>query len=167
MFDQNVEFACFAQVDLKAATVTLKSGNSKSMELKLGEGNCSWTETHNRQYTLDRGKLDEVRDGDETPLDLKLAATFKYITATGTGSTSPRDALLGEGTCDDWTSSDTDECKPYAVDVELKLEPPCTGADNTYLFPDFRVETIEFDVKAGTISFNGKCNVVSPTLTVA
>ena len=156
-----------AQVDLKDAVVKIKDGGSEELTIKIGEGNLSWTETHNRTYVKDRGNLDTVKNGDEEPLDVKLTATWEYYKSTGSGDISPDDAMLQRGGAAAWQSSDADLCAPYAVDIECVITPPCTGQTMTYTLPDFRVESVEFDLKAGTINLNGKCNIVAPTRSIS
>jgi hypothetical protein len=47
----------------------------------------------------------------------------------------------------------------------LTIAPSCGTGGRVITFPDFRQESIDFDPKAGTISFTGKCNVTKPTET--
>ena len=67
----------FAQIDLKKATVWLKDGATpqNTLEIKVGEGNLTYSEKVNREYTLNRGILDKVRDGDQTPMDVSFDLT--------------------------------------------------------------------------------------------
>lgn len=158
--------AVFAQIDLKNATITLKDGASASLEIKVGEGNLSYSEKRNMEYTLDRGVLDEVREGDQVPVDVSFGLMWEYITggaATGAVGTV-EDFLKKRGAYAANTSSDSDTCRPYAVDIEIKYEPVCSGGtvtlpDETITLADFRYESLDHDLKAGTISATGKCNI--------
>ena len=155
----------FAQIDLKNCTITIKDGGSESLEVKVGEGNLTYSESRNIQYTLDRGKLDEVREGDEVPMDVKLDFTWEYL--RGSGSTpSVEEALKNIGIADSWVSSDTDACRPYAVDIEVLYQPtPASCGDQELItLVDFRYEKLDHDMKAGTVSVSGKCNVTQATV---
>jgi len=158
-----------AQIDFKQATVKIKDGNTPTpneIEIKVGEGNLTYTERRNIQYTLDRGVLDEVREGDQVPVEVRFDAIWEYVSgSTVSGSTpTPEDALKQRGEAAAWTSSDADPCRPYSVDIEIEYIPDCTPADKEVItLPDFRYEQIDHDLSAGTLAFSGKCNVTEAT----
>jgi len=135
----------------------------QQLEIKIGEGNLTYTEHKEYEYLLDRGDLDAVREGNEVPLDVRIECVYEHIT-TGTSETiSPMDALKQKGAASEWVSSASDQCEPYAVDVEVEHNVPCgTNQDETTLFPDFRHETAEVNFKDATISITGKCNATEP-----
>jgi len=138
----------------------------QQLEIKIGEGNLTYTEHKEYEYLLDRGDLDTVREGNEVPMDVRIECVYEHIT-TGTSETiSPMDALKQKGAASEWVSSASDLCEPYAVDVEVEHNVPCgTNQDETTLFPDFRHETAEVNFKDATISITGKCNVTEPIVT--
>jgi len=139
---------------------------SQQLEIKVGDGNVTYTEHRNYEYMLDRGDLDTVREGDEVPLDVKLDCTYEHITTGTSEDISPMDALKGVGEASGWVSSASDPCEPYAIDIEVEHVPPCGGAQKEItLFPDFRAETKEINFKEATISLTGKCNVIEPVVT--
>ena len=139
---------------------------AQRVEVKLGDGNLTWTVNREMEYELDRGNLDTVREGDQVPLDVVLDAVYEFIT-TGTSETiSPYDAMNGIGGASEWVSSSTDACEPYAVDLEVEHTPPCGGAEKeTTILPDYRYDTLEVDLDAATVSSTGRCNAVKPTVT--
>jgi len=148
---------------LDGAVVTFLS---QQIEIKVGDGNITYTEHRNYEYMLDRGDLDTVREGDEVPLDVKLECTYEHITTGTSEDISPMDALKGIGEAEEWVSSASDACEPYAIDVEVEHLPPCGGAQKEItVFPDFRAETKEINFKEATIALTGKCNVIEPTVT--
>jgi len=153
----------FAQIDLKDCTITLKDGGSETLDVKIGEGNLTYSESRNIQYTLDRGKLDEVRNGDEVPVDVKLDFTWEYLRGSSTsgGTPSVEEALKKIGNAVSWVSSDSDACRPYAVDIVVVYAPtPASCGDKeTITLADFRYEKLDHDMKAGTVSVTGKCNI--------
>jgi len=139
---------------------------AQQIEVKVGDGNLTWTINKEYEYLLDRGNLDTVREGDQQPLDVTLDSVYEQIT-TGTSETiSPYDAMNGVGGASEWVSASTDACEPYAVDLEIDHAQPCgTAQDELTVLPDFRYDTLEVDIDAATISFTGRCNVTAPTVT--
>jgi len=157
------------QIDLKNCTIRIQDGKTPTpnhIDVKLGEGNCRYDEKRNIQYTLDRGKLDEVREGDQVPVDVSLDFVWEYISGDG-DIPSIEDALKQIGAAATWVSSDSDTCRPYAVDIQIIHAPvPSTCGDKeTTLLADFRWEGINHDPKAGTCSLTGKCNITTATST--
>lgn len=222
-----------AQFDLKNATLFFKDGsNPRNMfRIKLGDGNFTATEKRNVEYTNDGGRLDEVRSGDEEPMELSIDGTWLEtagrttspdVTTSGAvasaGATSAAlatpqlvatvssifkhagvrytvvsatDSLLTftpalmadipasttlvfeavELTLEDvlkqrkgargWVSSDSDVCRPYALDVVLSYS-SCGDAFKEVTYPDFRYEQLVWDASAATVSLSGKCNAVEP-----
>ena len=146
----------YASVDLKDATITVNG-----VTVKIGEGNLTWTEHRPMTYVTDRGILDDVKAADEQPVDVKLDAMWEYISSTGVDTLE--DAIKGNlGS----TSSDPDTCRPFACDITIVFAPNC-GTGMTYLLPDYRWETLDYDPKAATISTTGKCNVTEVTRTLS
>lgn len=161
----------YAQIDLKNATIRIKDGGAgtaqQSIEVTIGEGNLTYTERKNMDYTLDRGNLDEVREGDQVPVDVSLDAVWEYITggsATGAVPTI-EDALKNRGPAAAWVSSDPDACRPFAVDLEIEYLPvPSNCGDKEIItIPDFRHEEIAHDLRAGTFAISGRANVTEAT----
>jgi hypothetical protein len=139
---------------------------SQQIEIKIGEGDLTYTETDQYTYDLDRGELDTVRRGDDVPMEVSLAFTFEQVT-TGTGEAiTPVDALKRINGAAEWVSSSDDLCEPYAVDIEVIHEPPCgTAQVEEILFPDFRAESRQFSFRDAQISVTGRCNATEPTVT--
>jgi hypothetical protein len=163
--------AVFAQIDLKNATITLKDGTGtpRSITIKVGEGNLTYSEKRNIVYTLDRGVLDEVREGDQVPVDVSFGLIWEYITGGSTTGAigTVEDFLKKRGVYADNVSSDADTCRPYAVDVVISYVPACSGSvvlpNETITLADFRWESLDHDLRAATISCTGKCNVTQAT----
>lgn len=154
-----------AQIDLKNATIKIKDAGSNNITVKLGDGNLTYSEKRNFKYVKDRGLLDTVRQEDEEPVEVKIDATWEFIKADSGDPPTIEDALKKRGEAAAWVSTSTDPCEPYAVDIEITYDPPCSGIDDeTITLPDFRYETFEHDLKGGTFSISGKCNVVEATV---
>lgn len=154
-------------IDLKKVTFNIKDGDSPAneVEVKIGEGNLSYTERRNMEYLKDKGLLDTVREGDEEPVDVRFDFQWEYLTSDS-GATVPtvEEALKREGEAAAWVTSATDGCEPYAVDLEIVYAPDCTGGgvtneDETILLADFRWEELEHDIRGGSVAATGKSNV--------
>ena len=138
----------------------------QEIEIKVGDGDLKYTEKNEYTYDLDRGDLDTVREGNQVPMDLVLDFVYEHITTGTSEDISPMDALKQKGGAAGWVSSSTDQCEPYAVDIEITHEAPCgTNQDEVTLFPDFRSDQREISLKDATISITGRCNAVEPTVT--
>lgn len=158
-------------IDIKNCDLTIKDGGSgeaqKSITLRIGAGNLTWTKATPREYILDRGRIWGIRNGDEVPMDVKFEIVWEYLKAApGSDDAGILDVFTGTGSASTWTSTDPDQCNPYAVDIEVANNPvPWNCGDSeTYTFTDFRVESIDGDLKAGTLSVSGKCNATQPTI---
>lgn len=159
-------------IDIKRSVIRFKDGTSPTpneLLVKVGEGNLTWTENRTIEYILDRGLIDEVREGDEVPVDVSFEFNWEYVTGSATSGAlpTPVDALKGTGNASSWLSSDPDQCAPYAVDVEVLYEPQCrksAGIDNERTtLSDFRYESLDFDLRAATISVSGRANIKEAT----
>jgi hypothetical protein len=135
------------------------------IEVKIGEGNLTYTENKEYEYLTDRGNLDTVREGNEVPMDVVMDFVYEFV-RTGTSElVTPVDALKGIGGADEWVSSSTDPCEPFCVDIVVVHETPCGDAETeTTTFPMFRHDSLEFDLSAATISSTGRCNATEPTI---
>jgi hypothetical protein len=164
----SVRETAFAQIDLKNATIYIRDGDTpqNSIEVKIGEGNLTWTEARNVEYTLDRGELDEVKLGDEIPVEVSFDFTWEYLKgATGSNTPTIEDALKNRGEADDWVSSDADVCRPYAVDIVIRYVPNCaSGNEEQITLADFRWESLDHDLRNGTVAVSGRCNITEPTV---
>lgn len=163
-------FSAYAQIDLKNAIIKIKDGDSpqNELEVKIGEGNLTFTEARNIEYTLNRGLLDEVREGDQVPVDVSMDFIWEYLKgSTGSGTPTVEDALKKRGEAADWVSSDSDACRPYAVDIEIIYSPSpvACGDMETILLQDFRYESLDHDLRGGSVAASGKCNITDATVT--
>lgn len=138
------------------------------LEIKVGDGTLTYSETKNREYKLNRGIIDKVRNGDQAPLEVNTTFAWTHITAHSSETIpSVEDVLKQRGLAADWVSTGSD-CDPYAVDLVIRNAPAgCTGEAypvETITFPEFRYEKLDHDAKAGTVSTSGKCNATEPTV---
>jgi hypothetical protein len=153
---------------------TYNSGNAEGaltfinqrIEIKVGEGNLTWTEAKEYEYLRERGDLDTVKEADEQPVEMSMEFVYDYIKTQSGQSITAVDALKQQGEASEWVSSSADLCEPYAVTVLAKHCVPCgTDEDEDVLFTDFRYESLDFDVGEATIAVSGRCNTSEPTVT--
>lgn len=152
--------------DLKNATIELLDGSTNSLEIKLGSGSLNHTETMNREYIMDRGRLYSVRDGDEAPVDVSFDFIWEYLRSSSGKPPSVRDVLYRINNASGWVSSDPDGCSPYCVDIRLTLAQPCLTDEKEVIYlQHFRFEKFDFNTKDSTVSCSGKCNITRATVT--
>ena len=136
------------------------------VEVQIGEGNLSWSESVEYEYLRERGDLDTVKEADEQPVEMSMDFVYEYIKTQSGKDITPIDAVKAKGEASEWVSSADDKCEPYAVDILVKHCVPCgTDYDEDVRFTDFRYESLDFDVGEATISVSGRCNVSEPTIT--
>lgn len=136
------------------------------LEVKIGEGNLTYSEKKEYEYLRDRGDLDTVKEGDEQPIEVSLEFVYEFVKSSSGGDITPVDAIKQIGEAADWISSSADQCEPYAIDMLAKHCVPCgTDEDEDILLQDFRWESLDYDLKAATIAVGGQCNVSSATVT--
>ena len=166
--------------DTSTDTITLSSGLAEVveaggvvtftgtlLEVKIGEGSMNYNEVKPRDYILNRGLLDSVRDGDETPVDVSFDFVWEFLTAvTDAGIPTIEDALKQRGEASEWVTTSDDPCEPYCVDLEVHYDPAC-GGDNTekIVLQYFRYESLDHNLGDSQISCSGKCNVTEATVT--
>jgi hypothetical protein len=152
-------------IDLKNTTIKILDGNKNELEVLVGEGNLSYSESKPRQYIKDRGRLSNVRDGDEEPVELNMSFTWEWLRSHGGEETTVEEALKQVGAAADWVTTGADACEPYCVDIVLENEGGCDAVlDEVITFSEFRYEKLDHDAKAGTVTVSGKCNEVMPTV---
>jgi len=139
----------------------------RKLEIKVGEGNLTFTENTPREYKRNRGRLDTVRNADEEPVDVSFDFVWEFLSAVA-GSATPtiKEALKQSGEAEDWLSTSSDACEPYCCDIEVNYDPACGGANTELiLLEQFRQENLEHNLSDGQISCTGKCNVTEATST--
>ena len=180
---KNVNLLVLRRSNLAAEPMSHLTG----MVVKFGEGTFTWNLRDTITYELDRGRLEDVRRGDEVPIDISFTGKYEYIqqfgaNPLGTDYLSLFEALdgtLANGDPSPWQDAGTPptqgpeiepwlECAPYCVALELHndLRRECPNLTGNFLeavlFRYFRVESHTMDVKAGTIAVAGKCNITDP-----
>lgn len=160
------------QIDIKNAELRIKDGSSPTaneLTVKIGEGNFTYSEKRNMEYLKDRGKLDNVREGDEEPVEVSFDFQWEWLRYAsgdiGSDTCTIEEALKKIGAAADWESSGDDPCEPYCVDLILDHSVECGSVlGERITFHNYRWESLDHDLRAGTVSSQGKCNEVSPTV---
>ena len=136
------------------------------LEVKMGDGNCTYDESRTIEYKLNRGVIDEVREGDQVPMDVKIDGNWEFLRSDTGEPPTFEEALKFIGAASTWVSSDSDTCRPKAVNIIIDYIPPCGGEKRERIvLPDYRWEKLSHDPKAGTISTTGKCNALQAIVT--
>ncbi len=136
------------------------------LEVRLGDGNFSYTEKKAREYKKNRGKLDSVRNGDEDPLEVKLDFAWIFIKSSTGEDLTVEDVLKQQGQASTWVSAGQDPCEPYCVTLRIEYVPPCSSAKKEIIdLAEFRYEELQHDTKTAMIACTGKCNLTMPTVT--
>lgn len=138
------------------------------LKIKVGDGTITWSEKKPREYKKDRGKLDQVRNADEEPIDVTLNLMYEELTASAGSPPTPEDVLKQRGAAANWISTETDDpCAPFAINIRLVHTPPnCTAVEKErVILPNFRYEQLDHNPKDGMISCQGKCNATEALVT--
>lgn len=131
----------------------------QSISIKIGEGNLSYSEHRNVEFTRDRGQLDTVREADDEPLDLSMDATWEWIKGLTSATPTLEDVLKQRGEAAAWVTTADDDCQPYCVDIELWNAPGCGSIeDEIIMFEEYYYETLDHDLREGTFATAGRCN---------
>lgn len=170
-----IQVPVFIQIDLKQVELKLIDGampTANEIIIKIGEGNLTYDESKTIEYTLNRGLLDEVREGDQVPMDVSFDLVWEFITGNVDSAGVPptvEDVFKQQGNAATWTSTDADPCRPFSIDIVLEHVPTCGAAAPTQeqeiiTLPDFRYEGLAHDLRAGTIAVTGRCNATKATV---
>ena len=165
-----------ARIELRGATLKIQSGvigagTPESVELKMDSGALTFTETKNWNYNLDRGHLDTVTQGDDSPMSVTLNGVWERLLSTAAEDPTPYEAIKGIGNASTWLPASAaagEDCPSYNVNIVVENRPPyCEGALNLgerLIFPQFRFDTIDGSLADGTLTFTGQCNALEPII---
>jgi len=170
--DNNLDDAATLRVNVTPAIASAVSDTDaitflpQRLQIKIGDGDLTWTEAREFIYDLDRDLLDTVRQGEEQPLEIDLNFVYEFVATESGQEVTPVEALKRIGEASEWVSSSSDLCEPYAVDLFVVNCQPCgTDQDEELLFQDFRYETLEYSIRDAAIGVSGRCNVTDATAT--
>jgi len=149
--------------DLKDSIIRFSSNliRNQVITVRIGDGNVSWSEKREIEYLLDRGRIDDVRAGDEQPVEVSLDLAWEFIKSSTSDPPTIYEVLTQTGAASDWDSADTNNtCAPYALNLSIERIPQCAGVEIEFInLSNFRYENIDFDADAATIAVSGMCNI--------
>jgi len=157
--------------DLKNARVyfvdgATGTGKPNKLEIRVGDGNIEFDEKKVREYNKDRGKLYDVRDGDEEPMEVNIDIIWEHIKAGSGESVTPEDFLKFKNGASAYVSTDSNKCRPKCIDIWIVYDPQCaTEQIEKIVLPEFRYEGLNHNAKTGMLKLSGKCNATEATIT--
>lgn len=130
------------------------------VEIKIGEGTLTYNERQDMEYVRNKRVVEFVRYGDEQPMDVTFSFVWEFIRSDTGETPTVEEVLKKEGNAQDYLTSGTDVCEPYAVDLRILYSPPCSGAKaEETILKEFRYEGLNHNLKDGTIEASGKCKI--------
>jgi len=134
------------------------------LEVRVGEGTLTYSEKRAMTYVLDRGKIYTVKLGNDAPVEVSMDFIWEFLRSPVGSPPTIEEALKQIGNASSWVSSSADQCEPYSVNITICHVPPC-GDSELIELDDFRWESLDHDLKAGTVSVKGNCNIAFATVT--
>jgi hypothetical protein len=149
-----------AQIDLRRATVRIADGGSSHIDVKVGEGDLTYSEKRQIDFVKSRGGLDTVRENEEVPVDVSIVFVWEFITSDSGEPITVEDALKRRNGAASWASASPDALAPYCVNITVTYTPPCPGVKSeTIALPQFHYVELAHSLKDGTVALKGSCNV--------
>jgi len=179
-----------SQVSLHNCVLFIKSkytnGDPAWMALRFANGNLSASNDYEYTYMYDRGKLDDVRAGDEKPMKLSFEGKFTFVSSNEgvTEEAFKENLTVHELLCGREMRNNVDHgtprltgirepwltafgCPPYAVEIEVHNNPSLECPDSeaigeAFLYRYFRAESIQANFENGTLSVSGSAHILQP-----
>lgn len=140
--------------------ITAIAYTQDTLIVKVGDGNLTYSEKRSFNYDKEKGKLDTVHQGDEEAVEVRSQFNWTFLKSNTAGIPTVEEVLKHVGEASDWISTGKD-CEPYAVDIEVEHIPICPGTKREItVFQEFRIDSLDHDLKAATVAFTGKSNKV-------
>ena len=142
-----------------AQAITRLTGHN-SLEIKVGDGNLTHSEKKAREFGLDRGLLDTVRDADQEPMDVAFDFMWEFLSsANGASVPTIEEVLKNIAPADSWVTTADDTCQPFCIDLEIVNAPECSAIeDEQTIFEEFYHEGLDHDTKEASVACSGRCN---------
>lgn len=154
-----------AIIDLRNTTLTIKDGSTNFIDVKVGEGNLTYGIKKNIDLVKSRGELDTTREGEQEAMEVAFSFMWEYLLASTGDPPSIEEVLERTGAASSWISVNPDPFAPYSVHLALVHIPPCQDIEvETILFPMFHYTQLAHSLLDATVSCNGICNAVRPTI---
>ena len=158
-------FATAAGIPADDAVITV---GPNILTVKVGEGNLTFNAKRNMIYVREKRSIVDgfVMTGDDEPMDVKLDMIWEFLSSDTGDPPTMEEAILQQGNAAGWITSGADPCEPYAIDIEVIYTPPCAGVDaERIVLAEYRWESLDHDLKAGTLATSGKCKILTPVAT--
>lgn len=154
-----------AMIDLRNATVKLKDGGFNSLEIKIGQGNLTYSEKRQIDPVLSRGKVDTVRENEDQLMQVSFNFIWEFLKSSGLEPPTIEECLKHTGPAASWISANSDIKAPFSVNIEIEHIPPCSGVDKeTVELPMFNYLELAHSLMDGTVACNGLCNAKVPNI---
>ena len=146
--------------DLVEAQAIIRLTGHNSLEIKVGDGNLTHSEKKAREFGLDRGLLDTVRDADQEPMDVAFDFMWEFLSsANGASVPTIEEVLKNIAPADSWVTTADDTCQPFCIDLEIVNAPECSAIeDEQTIFEEFYHEGLDHDTKEASVACSGRCN---------
>jgi hypothetical protein len=149
------------------AVLVIKGGGSgELLTIPIDMGDLEADTSDPAVVIKNRGAIHSLAKGEEEAMTVRFSAVFdEWRGETTTGATvSIADALRKQGNASAWTSTATNSCGPYAVDLELTItNPDSTGEDEVLTFPGFHADRVRFkEGMPSSLEVEGICPVLQP-----
>lgn len=139
----------------------------RELLLVVGEGNLTFSEKRAMEYVRNYRRISFVKEGDEEPTDVSFDLIWEYLSSVAGETPKPHDVFHKIKEAVDWETSGADPCEPYCIDIEVIYRPPCDDddAEESIMFKEFRWESLDGDLKSGTLAVKGMCKITQPVIT--
>ena len=143
-------------------------GSGEELTIPIDMGDLEWEESEPSVVIKNRGAIHSLARGEEEAMTVRFSMVYTEWEGEGTtgAAASPVDALKKRGNASTWSTTATNSCGPYAVDLELTItNPDSTGQDETITFPGFHADRIRArEGMPNEIEVEGVCPVAKPTI---
>ncbi len=138
-------------------------GGADLITVALEDGGLRYTESYPVDMISDRGVLDHARVAPEVPVSGTLS--LKYDGHAQSAAITPYEAVTLTGGAAAWGSDASNGGDGNAFIMELVVNDPSGGTDETILFSEVYAEEIEFAeaFPYNTLTFNFRALQVAPT----
>lgn len=159
-------------IDLKHTRFYIRDRATNWIELRVGEGDLTYTAARNIETDKNRGGLSRVREGEKEPVKVNFQFNWTYLRGNSGDPPSIEDVLYHENEAADWVSAATDLVDgltdlnaPFSVHIQIVFTQTCIASDGTtfntgeqIVLPEFNFQELSHSIKDATVSCSGICN---------
>jgi hypothetical protein len=163
--------------NLSDGQLTIKDGSTPTIEVVVAveEGDLNIVIHRDRKVIMNRGTLDQVREGVDVPVDISWSMIFTEFLTSGTTTLTPYEILTQLGNAAAGGDNSTagtraDSAEAYCVDLSFLItNPDSAGTNETILLSDFFMEEINFQEgdDYSTLSVSGRAMITEPSISQA